>query len=210
MELTKHGHACVRLEKDGRTLVVDPGAFTEGPVLDGADAVLITHSHFDHVDVDRLKAAPPELEIWTCAGVAEILAEVPQKVRTVGHGDDFSVAGFGVRVFGERHAANHPDMPIVQNVGFLVEEEWFYPGDALTLPGVEVGTLMVPTGAPWLKLSEMVDYLRAVRPARAYSTHDALYSEVGLNLVDNWLRMEADKQGADIRRLTLGEPVTLP
>ncbi|WP_188191584.1 MBL fold metallo-hydrolase [Nonomuraea sp. SYSU D8015] len=209
MKLTKYGHACVRLEKDGKVLVIDPGAFTTDPVLDGADAVLITHEHFDHVDVGKLKAASPELEIWTCEGVAAGLAEVPGEVRVVRHGDAFETAGFRVKAFGEWHAKNHPDVPVVQNVGFLVDDEVFYPGDALTVPDVEVPTLLVPTGAPWLKLMEMMEYLRTVRPARAYSTHDALYSDLGLGIIDNWLRDEAEKQKADIRRLPVGESVTL-
>jgi L-ascorbate metabolism protein UlaG (beta-lactamase superfamily) len=209
MELTKYGHACVRVEKNGKTLVIDPGMFTQDPVLDGADVVLITHQHGDHVDVDRLKAASPELEIWTCEGVAAELTEVPGKVQVVRHGDDFETAGFRVKVFGEWHAKNHPDMPIVQNVGFLLDDEVFYPGDALTVPDVEVPTLLVPTNAPWMKLLEMVDYLRTVRPARAFSTHDGLLNDVGLSLVDNYLKLESDKQGADMRRLRIGESITL-
>ncbi len=208
MKLTKYGHACVRIEKDGKVLVIDPGTFSDAAALDGADAVLITHNHFDHADRDKLLTLSPEVTVWTCEGVASGAAE-GLRVQTVRHGDAFEDAGFSVKVFGEWHAANHPDVPIVDNVGFLVDEELFYPGDAFTVPPAEVGTLLVPTGAPWLKLSEVIEYLRTVKPARAYSTHDALYSEAGLGLVDNWLKMEADKQGADIRRLAVGDSVTL-
>ncbi|MBG0832267.1 MBL fold metallo-hydrolase [Planomonospora sp. ID67723] len=212
MKLTKFGHACVRLEKDGSVLVIDPGSFSEESALDGAQAVLITHEHFDHVEPDRLRRAAegnPSLEIWTCEGVAATLADVPAKIQTVRHGDTFGTAGFAVKAVGEWHAPNHPDLPIVQNIGFLVDEEVFYPGDALTSPGVEVPTLLVPTNAPWLKGMEMVAYLREVRPARAFSTHDGLLNEIGLGLVDRWLEMEADQQKADIRRLQPGESVTL-
>ncbi len=213
MKLTKFTHACVRLEKNGSTLVIDPGAFSEESALEGARAVLITHEHFDHVETDRLRRAAeadPALEIWTNEAVAATLTDVPAKIQVVRHGDAFDTAGFGVRVVGEWHAPNHPDMPIVRNVGFLVDEEVFYPGDAFTPPGVEVPTLLVPTNAPWLKLSEMVEYLRQVRPAKAFSTHDGLLNDIGLGLVDRWLEMESDKQGAEMRRLKPGESVTLP
>ncbi|GAA2848917.1 MBL fold metallo-hydrolase [Streptosporangium fragile] len=213
MKLTKFGHACVRLEKDGSVLVIDPGSFSGESTLDGARAVLITHEHFDHVDADRLRRAAeadPSLEIWTNESVAATLAGVPAKVQVVRDGDAFETAGFAVRTVGEWHAPNHPDMPIVRNVGFLVDEEVFYPGDALTPPGVEVPTLLVPTNAPWLKGYEVIEYLRRVRPARAFSTHDGLLNDIGLGLIDTWLGMEADKQKAEIRRLAPGESVTLP
>ncbi|GAA4189112.1 MBL fold metallo-hydrolase [Streptosporangium oxazolinicum] len=213
MRLTKFGHACVRLEKDDSVLVIDPGSFSEESALDGAQAVLITHEHFDHVDADRLRRAAgtnPSLEIWTNEGVAATLTDVPAKIQVVRQGDAFDTAGFGVRVVGEWHAPNHPDLPIVRNVGFLVDEEVFYPGDAFTPPGVEVPTLLVPTNAPWMKASEMIEYLRQVRPARAFSTHDGLLNDLGLRLVDMWLEMESDRQKADMRRLKPGESVTLP
>ncbi|GAA3211357.1 hypothetical protein GCM10020256_10080 [Streptomyces thermocoprophilus] len=57
MKLTKMSHACVRLEKDGRTLVVDPGGFSEPDAAVGAHAILVTHEHPDHFDEGRLRAA---------------------------------------------------------------------------------------------------------------------------------------------------------
>lgn len=54
MRLTKYTHACVRLEHDGRVLVIDPGIWSEPVALTGADAVLVTHEHADHLDILRL------------------------------------------------------------------------------------------------------------------------------------------------------------
>ena len=56
MRITKFTHSCLRLEGDG-VLVVDPGGFSERSALTGADAVLITHEHSDHLDVDALSDA---------------------------------------------------------------------------------------------------------------------------------------------------------
>jgi L-ascorbate metabolism protein UlaG (beta-lactamase superfamily) len=209
MKLTKLGHACWRLEKDGSTVVIDPGSFSGEGLLDGADAVLITHEHFDHVDEQLLKSAPAGLEVWTCQAVADQLGDIPAKVQVVRDTDAFSTAGFDVKVIGEWHAVNLPGVDPIQNVGFLVDEEVFYPGDALTAPGVDVPTLLVPTTGPWVKLAETIQYLRDVRPARAYSTHDGLANDIGLMLIDNFLGMEADSQKADIRRIPVGESVEL-
>ncbi|GAA1266833.1 MBL fold metallo-hydrolase [Sphaerisporangium rubeum] len=210
MKLTKHGHACVRLEKDGATLVIDPGGLTEESALDGADAVLITHEHFDHLEVERLAALGPHVQIWTCDAVASQLDGIGATVNVVGEGDSFTAAGFDVGVAGRQHARIAFDMPVVPNIGFLVDGELFHPGDAFTVPGVPVGTLLTPTSGPWLKAAEFVDYLREVAPQRAYSIHDGLYNDIGLALVDNTLNRRGEAQNADFRRLKPGESVTLP
>lgn len=212
MRLTKMGHACVRLEKDGGVLVIDPGTLTEYDAVEGAHGVLITHEHFDHLDVERIRDAVthnPQLEIWTNHSVADQLGGLDGHVHTVEHGDSFSAVGFDIGVYGETHAVIHPDFPVVQNIGFVLDGEVFHPGDAFTVPDVPVNTLLVPTNAPWLKVSEVIDYLREIRPARAYSVHDGLLNEHGLGLVDGVLSGRGEELGADCRRLEPGRTVDL-
>ncbi|MFD7701365.1 MBL fold metallo-hydrolase [Streptomyces caelestis] len=189
MRFTKKSHACVRLEKDGRVLVLDPGMFSEEDATLGADAVLVTHEHPDHFDEGRLRAvleANPAAAVWTLKSVAEQLsAAFPGRVRTVGHGDAFTAAGFDVQVHGELHAVIHPDIPRVTNVGYLVDDgKLFHPGDALTVPDRPVETLMLPVMAPWNKISEVIDYVREVRPRRAYDIHDALLTDLARPIYD--------------------------
>ncbi|MEU5218253.1 MBL fold metallo-hydrolase [Streptomyces sp. NPDC020807] len=189
MKLTKKSHACVRLEKDGRTLVLDPGMFTEEDAVLGADALLVTHEHPDHFDEGRLRAAleaDAAVEIWTLKSVADrISAAFPGRVHTVGHGDTFTAAGFDVHVHGELHAVIHPDIPRITNVGFLVDGSVFHPGDALTVPDAPVETLLLPVMAPWSKISEVIDYVREVGPQRAYDIHDALLTDLARPIYDN-------------------------
>ncbi|KAB1140000.1 MBL fold metallo-hydrolase [Streptomyces luteolifulvus] len=192
MKLTKNSHACVRLEKDGRTLVIDPGGFSEQDAALGADAILVTHEHPDHFDEARLRAgmeANPGAQIWTLKSVAEHLtAAFPGRVHTVGHGDTFTAAGFDVQVHGELHAVIHPDIPRITNVGYLVKGDdagtVFHPGDALTVPDHPVETLMLPVHAPWNKISEVIDYVREVKPRRAYDIHDALLTDLARPIYD--------------------------
>ncbi|MGJ0157106.1 MBL fold metallo-hydrolase [Streptomyces sp. CH8.1] len=210
MKLTKRLHSCVQLEKDGRTLVIDPGAFSEPDAGLGADALLVTHEHPDHFDEGRLRAAldaNPAAGLWTLRSVAERLAPAyPGRVHTVGHGDTFTTAGFEVQVHGELHAVIHPDIPRVTNVGYLVDGSLFHPGDALTVPGVPVETLMVPVHAPWNKVSEVIDYLREVKPRRALDIHDAYLADIARPIYDFAL----DKLGGtDHGRLTAGDSAEL-
>ncbi|MET9023473.1 MBL fold metallo-hydrolase [Actinopolymorpha sp. NPDC004070] len=206
MKLTKFGHACVRLEKGGRSIVVDPGVMTpEAEALNRADAVLVTHEHLDHFDADRL--AESELPVYTCPGVARHLTGLGERVQVVNDGDRFTVAGFEVSVVGRKHHVSHPDMPPVDNVGFLVDGEVFHPGDALTV--VDVPTLLLPGQAPWLTVPAMIGYLREVAPRRAYAIHDGLLNEWGLSVLDDVLAMEAERAGTEIRRPRAGEIVEL-
>lgn len=210
LTLTKKTHSCIRLEKDGRTLVIDPGGFSEQDAALGADAMFVTHEHADHFDEGRLRAgleANPAAEIWTLRSVAEQLsAAFPGRVHTVGHGDTFTAAGFDVQVHGELHAVIHPDIPRITNIGFLVDGSLFHPGDALTVPDHPVDTLMLPVMAPWNKISEVIDYVREVKPRRAIDIHDALLTDLARPIYD---RQIGSLGGADHGRLTPGDSTGL-
>ncbi|WP_330286773.1 MBL fold metallo-hydrolase [Streptomyces sp. NBC_00576] len=205
MKLTKKSHACIRLEKNGQTLVLDPGGFSEENAAAGADAILVTHEHADHFDEGRLRAAldaNPAAELWTLAAVAEQLsAAFPGRVHTVGHGDTFTAAGFDVQVHGELHAVIHPDIPRITNVGYLVDGAVFHPGDAFTVPDHPVDTLLLPVMAPWSKLSEVVEYVREVKPQRAYDIHDALLTDLARPIYD---RLVGGLGGSEHLRLAPG------
>lgn len=206
IRLTKKSHACVRLDKDGRTLVLDPGGFSEEDAALGADAILVTHEHPDHFDAFRLRAAMennPAARIWTLRSVAErISSAFPGRVHVVGHGDTFTAAGFDVQVHGELHAVIHPDLPRVTNVGYLIDGgRVFHPGDALTVPDHPVETLLAPVQAPWNKISEVIDYVREVRPRRVYDIHDALLTDLARPVYDRQLGALG---GADHARLAPG------
>jgi L-ascorbate metabolism protein UlaG (beta-lactamase superfamily) len=186
MRLTKLGHSCVRLEKDGATLLIDPGVWSGDDPLAGASAVLITHEHMDHLDPALVHAAldaDSGLELWTTASVAAQFASFGGRVHAVGHGDAFSAAGFEIHVHGREHAPVHPDLPVVANVGFTVDGKVFHPGDAFTIPEEKVPTLLLPISAPWLKAVDMIEYARAVAPEISYAIHDEMLNANGIAII---------------------------
>jgi L-ascorbate metabolism protein UlaG (beta-lactamase superfamily) len=140
VRVTKFTHSCLRVEGDG-VLVVDPGAFSERSALTGADAVLITHEHIDHLDVDALAdalAQRPQMRLHAHPDVLPKLDAVRDAVTTVAPGDTFQAAGFSVRAYGGQHAIIHPEIPRIANVGFLIADgdtNLYHPGDSFVVPG---------------------------------------------------------------------------
>jgi L-ascorbate metabolism protein UlaG (beta-lactamase superfamily) len=188
MRITKLGHSCVRLEHDGRVVVVDPGMFTERGATDGADAVVITHEHPDHYLADHLRAT--DAPVFTIDAVATTIRDdapdVAERVTVVAPGESFDPGVPAVAV-GELHAVIHPDLPRFYNSGYvftLGEVTVYHPGDALTLPGLPVDVLCVPVCAPWMRSAEGIDFARAVGAPRNVAIHDRIYSEAGLRIID--------------------------
>lgn len=220
MELIKYTHSCVRLENEGRVLVIDPGSFS-GPeelaqALDGADVLLITHVHPDHLDAEPVQEhlrAHPELRVHAPAPVAAGLRQALGEGCAVHDAEPETVLeleGFTVRTFGGQHALIHPLVRTVDNVGYLVNDTVYHPGDSFVVPhGLTVPVLLAPIHAPWNKLSEVVDFVVAVRPQRVFQIHDGLLSANGFGVIEKQLTAFAAKYGAEYRHLDTGERVRL-
>ncbi|MCW3815312.1 MBL fold metallo-hydrolase [Micromonospora sp. DR5-3] len=204
MQVTKYAHSCLRVEHDGGVLVVDPGVYSEPEALDGADAVLITHQHPDHVNVEVVTRALERrpFPIHGPASIAEVLGDAAEALTVVAPGESFTAAGVAIRAYGGQHAVIHPDIPVIENLGFLINDVVYHPGDSLVVPDdVQVDTLFAPIHAPWNKFSEVVDFIRAVAPRRAYALHDGLLNDTGFNIYD---RQYAALSNTDYRRLEPG------
>ena len=209
MEIVHLGHACVVLDTGTGRILFDPGAFSSGfQTLEGLDAILITHQHADHLDLERLPALleqNPDTELVVDPGTAEVLRgrDIAHTVREPG--ETFTAGGTDVEVIGGDHAVIHPDIPGIANNGYLVDGSVLHPGDSFSPPGRPVDVLLLPTAAPWLKASEVVDYLRQVAPPLAVPIHEALLAkpEVYFTLFQNLA-----PEGTEVRIAPQGQAFT--
>jgi L-ascorbate metabolism protein UlaG (beta-lactamase superfamily) len=209
MRITKFGHACVRLETGSHVVVLDPGAFTEPEAVDGATAVLITHEHPDHYSSEHLRRT--DAPVFTIAAVASTIRddapEVAERVTVVEPGQQIDV-GVPAHVVGEKHAVIHPEMPHFDNSGYLLEvegERIYHPGDSLTLPPSRPDLLLLPVSAPWLKVSECIDFARDVGAPRSLAIHDKIYSEIGLKVIEGHLERMLGERDQSYVRLEPGD-----
>lgn len=216
MKLTKYTHSCVRLEDHDTVLVLDPGNFSEvEEALTGANHILITHVHPDHFDEGKVIAflrENPAVTLHAPAAVVDaVLAALPEALaKAVDADTELDLSGFKVQTFGGNHAVIHPLLPVIDNVGYLIDGNLFHPGDSFVVPhGIDVKTLLVPIHAPWNKIAEVIDFIIAVRAERAFQIHDSLLAETGRNMIVGHATNFGKKYGTEFEYLPAGTSVTI-
>lgn len=208
MRITKYEHACLQVSIDDDNIIIDPGVFLSPPDFTRVLAIVITHEHADHWTSDhvqRILDQNPDARLLGPDGVVHAATDHP--VEVVHAGDIVSVGPFKLEFFGGEHATIHESVPTVDNLAVMVNDELYYAGDSYTLPGVPVGTLAAPLGAPWLKLGDTMDYVLAVKPKRAFYVHDMLLSAAGKGMSAARLKWATEENGGTFTELQPGESI---
>lgn len=206
MRITKRNHACLVITENDQSVVIDPGSWT-APLDDVTNvvAVVLTHEHADHWSTDHLadlRHRFPQAPILGPAGVRVVAGEA---VTTIHSNDVTHIGPFDLRFYGDQHAEIHRSIPRIENLGVVINDAFAYGGDALVLPPTRVGVLAVPASAPWLKMSEVMDFIIDAKPEHTIAVHDALLSPVGSALMNKLLGSAATCAGASHHALAPGE-----
>lgn len=209
MKMTKFEHACFIVEQDDQSLVVDPGDYTTDlTVPDNVVAIVITHSHQDHLGQDNIAAIAARNPDLVVVGHQDVVGELGEyKTMTVVANEGVKIGAFELEFFGGEHAVIDPSIPVIANLGVMINDAVYYPGDSFTVPDMPVKVLALPVSAPWMKMSEAVAFVRAVKPQIIFPTHDAILSDAGKGLPDMIIPALTKDLGLTYTRLT--EPLTV-
>jgi L-ascorbate metabolism protein UlaG (beta-lactamase superfamily) len=206
MRISKYEHALLVVEQAAAQLVIDPGSYSNLPALQNVVAVVFTHLHDDHTSLEHAQTISRNFPAVKMFGTQEVVEKLTGlDVQAVYHGDHYEVGPFQIDFYGDLHQVIHRSIPLVQNVGVMINSRLYYPGDSYTFPEQSVEVLACPTSAPWLRISDVIDFLDLIRPKKCFATHNALLSEQGHALQNNRVQQIVEKHGGEFRYLNVGE-----
>lgn len=208
MKLTKYEHACLILDNDESRLIIDPGCFTN--LLDdlgGVSILVITEEHTDHFDIDNVRKViekNPQVKIFTtmvvaaqlsAAGIASSVIEGEQTVKE---------NGYKLGFYETPHAPVYKKSPC-RSLSVRVDDYLFYPSDSYNIIDDEVEILALPTSGPWHKLEEAIDFANSINSKKILATHNALYSDDGQAVANNFIKVNIVDKSRDYIYLKPGE-----
>lgn len=197
------------VEEDGKRTMIDPGKYsTLQNSQKNIDLILITHEHGDHFDLESIKKIiqnNPKVLIITNGEVGKFLNAAGIECQILQNNDSKEFSGVHIAAHGDEHAFNRSGMRVCQNTGYLINKKFFYPGDAFTEPNESIEILALPAAAPWLKISEVLEYAEKLKPKVAFPVHDAMFGEVGIKYLKTVLPEVLNPVGIDVRFLELGK-----
>ena len=209
MKITKLEHSGLMVENNGAVLLCDPVEITgQLPTFTNVTALVITHKHGDHFQpevVNKIIAANPQIKVFT---TEENASSIPG-ATAVTDGDLVNVDGFDLRFFGKDHAAIIPGQIPCQNIGVVINGAVANPGDSFDMPPEKVDLLCVPVSGPWCKTVEALDYMKSVASANAIPFHDAILSDFGQTINNNWFERIAAEASIQYVALRVGESLEI-
>ncbi|MDT3401129.1 MULTISPECIES: MBL fold metallo-hydrolase [Mucilaginibacter] len=186
MKISKYIHSCLLLEKDGFQLLFDPGKFTFAEDLVKVEqfikvnAVIITHSHPDHLHVEQLKAIVKlsGAKIYTNKEVAKELKESGLSYNLVEAGL-FDIGPFALQAINVKHE-NILDSPLPDMQAYLIDGRVLNPADSFGTYDDEFQQpelLILPVMAPFTTEIAVAEFADHIKPKAVLPVHDGYAKE---------------------------------
>ena len=202
---------CAHVEKEHHPAAEAAPVLSQGGVVRPTDftnlnAVIITHSHPDHMDDEALKVIVennPDAILLGNAGIASALQAKGLKVELFEEGSR-QIGGFKIDAYEARHekivAAQIPP-----NTAYVIDDRLLNPGDsyAYSLDSLrgKFEVLALPVMAPWCTEMDAVGFAARMNARRVLPIHDGYVKDFFLRMrYDNYER-HFSEQGVKFERL---------
>ena len=202
------GHATVVVDLDGVRLLTDPllrnrvahlrrAVRVDARALRGVDAVLVSHAHYDHLDLPSLEKLGRSLPLVVPRGLGGLLRKRKfEAIVEVEVGDTLSIGSLTVRAVPAEHDASRGPFGVsAQPIGYVVRgsRSVYFAGDTDLFDGMsELGPLdlaLVPIwgwgpglGAGHLDPERAAEAVARLRPGLAIPIHWGTYFPIHLGL----------------------------
>jgi L-ascorbate metabolism protein UlaG (beta-lactamase superfamily) len=202
LRITWLGHSCAVIRLDGVTVVTDPvlrdrvfhlrrTVPVDPAALEGVEAVLVSHLHFDHLDLPSLERVDRGVPVVLPAGAGDLVRRRGfQDVREVTVGDDVEIGTLGLRATHAEHASTRrPGTSRTEPLGFVIAgtRTVYFAGDTdlfdgmASLAPVDVALLPVAGWGPRLPPGHLdperaAEAARRIRPRIAIPIHWGTYA----------------------------------
>jgi L-ascorbate metabolism protein UlaG (beta-lactamase superfamily) len=211
MRITKFGQCCLLIEVSGKRILTDPGQFSVSQnEVNDLDIVLITHEHADHLHTESLTVIlknNPQAKVITNESVGKILTDLGVTYEVLPETTPTECCGVSIEAFPGKHVEIFEEVGQVQNTGFFVAHELFYPGDAYTLPNKPVPVLALPVAGPWCKAADAINYAITVNPKNSFPVHDAVLNDEGLTLTHGIFKTQLAIRGINFTSIKSDETI---
>ena len=211
MKITKIHHSCVLIEDKDTKILIDPGIWAfedqkaKGSDFFDVDAVLVTHDHQDHYYPHALKEiAEHGARIITNKELAEKMKEAGISAEALGAEQTLDVKGISVK--GVHCAHGSLLVPTPENIGFLIAEKLFHPGDCVSARGLRnIEVLFAPIIAPWMKMTDGSLFVKALKPKVVVPIHEAVLRDSFAQTVRDLFDTVMTKEGFSVKAKNPGE-----
>jgi L-ascorbate metabolism protein UlaG (beta-lactamase superfamily) len=239
------GHSTVRIELDGVTVLTDPVLrrwvmhlrrthAVDDELLYDLDAVLVSHVHYDHLDLRSLRRLGRAVPVAVPRGAGRLLRRSGfETVVELEHGDEIKVGSLSVlATHAEHQSRRHPFARATPSLGFLLNgtaciyfagDTDLFDGMRTLAPRLDLALLPVAGWGPrvpqgHLDPARAVEALRLLRPRVAIPVHWGTYRRFDLARDSRALQQPAEAFASlaaervpdvEVRVLTPGTPVQL-
>lgn len=184
MKITKLVHSCFIAEKDGKKILVDPGAYSwkddrvKATDFSAISAVVVTHNHSDHLSTDfadAVKQASPDAKWYGTQEIVDDLSKLGITGITTSTDSD-------IKFIQSEHADLSPWFDAQpQHTSYLIFGEVLVSGDCQTLTSSHGARIIAAAvnGGPWgavVGFAKMIESM-SERPKVVIPLHDWHWNE---------------------------------